>query len=82
MDSCKIALFKKDHLWQATSKALSLWKDEKISPFYIISLIDQPHPEIVFFKILLIYLRERERENKQGEGQYRRTNRLPTEQGA
>lgn len=46
MDSCKIALFKKDHLWQATSKALSLWKDEKISPFYIISLIDQHFLEI------------------------------------
>lgn len=39
--NCKIALFNKDHLWQATSKALPLWKDEKISPFYTISPIDQ-----------------------------------------
>lgn len=35
MDYCKIILFKKDHLWQVTSKDLLLWRDEKISPFYI-----------------------------------------------
>lgn len=60
MDWCKIALFKRHHLWQATSKALLLRRDEKISPFYInfpdrSTLVWNMPQNYVIFTVLIVF---------------------------